>query len=240
MIKNDKNNKISSKLVLKQLNILYIEDEKNIRINIGKTLEMFVNKVLLAENTKEALKLLKNERIDLIISDINLPEQNGIEFVKNLRNNNLMTPVIILSAYTDKEYLIEATRLKLVDYLVKPIDFNILKDALLNASEELINNGKFIIEFKNGVLYNVMQKKLYHKKNYHLIDITANEINFLDYFIENNHRVISHEEIKSEIWKDTFDATDSALKNLLTKLRKKIGKESIKNISGIGFRIEIN
>lgn len=239
MFSFDENDKNSLKVVLKHLNILYIEDEINIRNNIEKTLSMFVNNVFAVENVKNATSILKKERIDLIISDINLPGECGINFIKEIRNNNYDTPVILLSAYTDKDYLFEATKLKLVDYLVKPIDFNILKEALIKASKEIINNGKFIIDFQNDISYNVMHKNLYYKKNYQEIDLTAKEMELLEYFIENNNRVISHEEIKNEIWEDSFEATDSALKNLLTKLRKKIGKESIKNISGVGFRVNI-
>lgn len=234
------NNKNSFKVVLKHLNILYIEDEKNIRENISKTLEMFVNKVFSIESSEEAFNTLKKHKIDLIISDINLPGISGIDFVKKVRGLDYYIPVILLSAYTDKDYLFEATKLKLVDYLVKPIDFSILKDALFKASQEIIDNGKFIINFEDNISYNVMNKNLYSRIDNKDIDLTAKEINLLEYFIENNSRVISHEEIKNEIWEDSLDASDSALKNLLNKLRKKIGKNSIKNISGVGFKVETN
>lgn len=239
MFSLEKNNKDYLKNALKYLNILYIEDEKNIRENIEKTLNMFVNKVFTSENSEFAFNIFQKNRIDLIISDINLPGESGIDFVKKIRKNHINTPVILLTAYTDKDYLLEATKLKLVDYLVKPIDFSILKNALSNATEEIINNGMFIIDLPDNISYNVMHKILYYKKNYQEIDLTAKEIELLEYLIKNNNRVISHDEIKNEIWEDSFEATDSALKNLLTKLRKKIGKNAIKNTSGVGFRIQI-
>lgn len=237
MITLDTKNKKSFKIILNHLHILYIEDEKNIRENITKALNMFCSKVYSVEDIQDALRIIKECRIDIIISDINLPKLSGIEFIKNLRKNKSYIPVIFLSAYTDKEYLLEATKLKLVDYLVKPIDFNMLNDALLKACEEIINNGNYIIDFENDISYNVMNKKLYNNKNDIEIDLTAKEIELLEYLISNNNRVVSHEEIKERVWDDSFDVTDSALKNLLTKLRKKIGKDSIKNISGVGFKI---
>lgn len=237
MVTFDRNNKKSFKIILSHLNILYIEDEKEIRENITKTLSLVVFKVFSVENISLAWDILNKNRIDLIISDINLGDESGINFIKKLRKINSYIPVILLSAYTDKGYLLEATKLKLVDYLVKPIDFNILNNALLNATSDLVENGKFIVDFLNGVSYNVMQKKLYLRANNKEINLTAKEIELLEYLIENHTRVISHDEIKTYIWDDDFEATDSALKNVLNKLRKKIGKESIKNISGIGFRI---
>lgn len=235
-----KNNKNSFKIMLKHLNILYIEDEKNIRENITKTLDILVNTVHSVEKVEDAVEVLKTNRIDIIISDINLPKINGIDFIKKIRNTNCYIPVILLSAYTEKDYLLEATKLKLVDYLVKPIDFNMLNEALLKASQEIINNAKYIVDFEENISYNIMQKKLYTKNDEKEIDLTAKEIDLLEYFIENNERVISHEEIKTEVWQDSFEVTDSALKNVLNKLRKKVGKNSITNISGVGFRIEFS
>lgn len=239
MIAKTVNNKKNFKIILTHLNILYIEDEINIRENITKTLEMFVSNVFPVGNINEAISIIENNRVDLIISDINLPGKSGIEFIKKLRENKSNIPVILLSAYTEKDYLLEATKLKLVDYLVKPIDFDILKEALIKVCEEIIENARFIVSFEDKISYNILQKRLYTVDD-NTIDLTSKEIELLDYMIENNKRIISHEEIKTNIWEDSFEATDSALKNLLNKLRKKIGKSSIENVSGVGFRINLS
>lgn len=239
MYRFDKNNKKNFKFVLNYLNILYIEDEKNIKENIEKTLKLMVSNVFSCENIEDAKKILKNKRIDLIISDINLPGQNGLAFIEMLRECNNITPVILLSAYTQKDYLLKATRLKLVDYLVKPINFDELKNCLCKACEEIIEKALFIISFEENISYNVLQKKLYSKDE-EIIDLTHKEILLLEYLIQNNNRVVTHEEIKEHIWEDSFEASDSALKNLLNKLRKKIGKNSVENISGVGFRIHLS
>lgn len=240
MIILNKNNKKKFKIMLKHLNILYIEDEKNIRENITKTLEILVSKVFSVGKVEDTVDILENNRIDIIISDINLPKISGIDFIKKVREVDYYIPVILLSAYTEKDYLLEATKLKLVDYLIKPIDFNALNDALLKASQEIINNSRYIVDFEDDLAYNVMQKKLYTKNNQKEIDLTAKEIDLLEYFIENNTRIISHEEIKIEVWHENLEVTDSALKNVLNKLRKKVGKNTINNISGVGFRIQFN
>ena len=67
--------------------------------------------------------------------------------------------------------------------------------------------------------------------------VLLKELDLIDFFIKNNNRIISSDELKLNIWEDSLEATDSALKNLLTKVRKKIGKESITNISGVGYRL---
>jgi len=224
--------------ILKNLNILYIEDEENIRKNISKTLKLLSKEVYDVETIENAKKIIENKRIDIIISDINLGNDNGLDFIKELRSYNKTIPVILLSAYTDTECLLKATKLKLVDYLTKPIDFNMLKDALINSVQDIIDNSKYIISFSNNINYNVLYKKLYNTLEDQEITLTSKELLLLDYLIKFNNRVVSHDELKLNIWDDSFDATDSALKNLLNKLRKKIGKECISNISGVGFRIQ--
>lgn len=223
--------------ILKNLNILYIEDEKNIRLNIKKTLELFCENVFDTENISNAKKILTTQRIDIIISDINLPDMSGIDFVKEIRISDKTIPIVLLSAYTNKEFLLEATKLKLVDYLTKPIDFKSLNDALQKCVEEILYNSRYIITFKNNIQYNVSHHCLIDD-NKDEIHLTSKEIDLLNFLIKNNNRVCSSDELKLAIWDDYLEATDSALKNLLNKLRKKIGKESIINISGVGYKLE--
>ena len=224
--------------ILKNLNILYIEDEKNIRLNIKKTLELFCENVLDAENILNAKEILTTSRIDIIISDINLPDMSGIDFVKEIRISDKTIPIILLSAYTDKEFLLEATKLKLVDYLTKPINFKDLNNALQKCVEEILDNSRYIITFKNNIQYNVSHNCLIDDNKKEEIHLTNKELDLLNFLIKNNNRVCSAEELKSAIWDDYLEATDSALKNLLNKIRKKIGKESIINISGVGYKLE--
>ncbi|APW66717.1 transcriptional regulator [Poseidonibacter parvus] len=225
--------------ILKNLNILYIEDEDNIRENVSKTLRLICKEVFEVSNISEAIKESIDNRIDIIISDINLGVDNGLDFIEELRKTDKNIPVILISAYTDTKYLLKATKLKLVDYLTKPIDFKMLKNALTNCVHDIIDNAKYIISFPQNINYNVLEKKLYNLQKKEEITLTSKEVLLLDYLIKYNNRVVPHDELKINIWEDMYDASDSALKNLLNKLRKKIGKETIKNISGLGFRIII-
>lgn len=224
--------------ILKNLNILYVEDEENIRINIKKVLLLLCENVFDASSIEEAKIILKEQRIDIVISDINLPDTDGIAFVKELRKTDKTIPIILLSAYTDTKYLLEATKLKLVDYLTKPIDFKTLNNALQTCVEEILDNSRYLILFQNEIQYNVLHKKLIDLNTKKEILLTSKELELLSFLIKNSNRIVSAEELKSNIWEDYFEATDSALKNLLNKVRKKIGKESIVNISGVGYRLD--
>ncbi|NQY53417.1 MAG: response regulator transcription factor [Campylobacteraceae bacterium] len=222
--------------ILKTLSILYIEDEENIRNNITSTLKLLVNNVFSVSSYDEAIIIIKNENINIIISDINLPGKSGLDFCKHIRENDTKIPIVLLTAYLDTNYLLDATKLKLVDYLIKPISFDALHIVLIKCVDELILQNMFKIKFMNNNEFDINNKILIdiHNKE---IKLTLSELNLLEYLIKNSSRIISHEELKQNIRKDIEDTSDSALKNLLNKLRKKIGKESINNISGIGFRL---
>ncbi|AXX88746.1 transcriptional regulator [Arcobacter suis] len=223
--------------ILKNLNILYIEDEENIRINIKKVLLLLCENVFDVSNINEAKFIFNKQRIDIIISDINLPDTDGIDFIKELRKTDKTIPVILLSAFTDTKYLLEATKLKLVDYLTKPVDFKTLNNSLQSCVEEILDNSRYLINFQNNIQYNVLHKKLVDLNTKEEVALTLKELDLISFLIKNSNRIVSSEELKSNIWEDCFEATDSALKNLLNKVRKKIGKESITNISGVGYRL---
>lgn len=224
--------------ILKKLNILYIEDEENIKLNVKKTLLLFSDHVFDAEDITSAKKILHEKRIDIILSDINLPDKSGIDFIKEIRLIDKKIPIIILSAYTDKKFLLEATKLKLIDYLTKPIDFKSLNQALNKCVDEILDNSRYIISFKNNINYNVLHKKLIDTEKEEELSLTSKELTLLDFLIKNSNRIVSSEELKSYLWEDEYEATDSALKNLLNKLRKKVGKDSIINTSGVGYRLD--
>ncbi len=226
-------------IYVRKLSILYIEDELNIRINIKKTLKLFCENVFDVENISIAKEILQKNRIDIIICDINLPDCDGIEFIKELRKTDKTIPVILLTAYTDKKYLLEATKLKLIDYLTKPIDFKSLNNALQRCVQEILDNSRYVISFRNNIQYNVSHNRLIDNNNKEEeIHLTSKELDLLNFLIKNNNRVCSADELKFSIWENSLEASDSALKNLLNKLRKKIGKESIINNSSIGYKLE--
>lgn len=221
---------------LKQLSILYIEDEDNIRLNIAKTLQLICKEVFIAADATIALNIFNKNNIDIILSDINLPGISGLEFTKIIREVNHQIPIILLTAHTDTDFLLTATKLKLIDYLTKPIDFSILHDTLKRATQEILQNGTFLINFINNTNYN-LNKKMLCDDNQNEIKLTSSEIELLEFLLKFRNRVISAEELKISLWEDSDLATDSALKNLLNKLRSKIGKNSITNISGVGYRL---
>ncbi len=117
--------------ILSGFNILYLEDEPELLKHTATVLEDFVKNIFAVESCKEALKVLESNKIDAIIIDINLKNENGIEFLKELKfEKDYDLPSIVTTAYTDTEYLLDAIKLKVEDYIVKPINIKELLNSL--------------------------------------------------------------------------------------------------------------
>lgn len=230
---DDKN--LSIKTTLKLLKILYVEDEEPIRKSIAKILNYFCDNILAVESAEKAIVAYKEFKPDIIICDINLPKMNGIDFVKWIRSFDNKSQVFLLTAYTEKDYLLDAIKLNLVEYLIKPINFDILRDNLELATKKIVTSQTVCVEFISGAIYYYQERNVkFKEKSYYL---TAKEIKLLNYLIKNKLRRISKEELKIQLWDEDFYDYEGALKSLVSKLRVKIGKESIENISGVGYRI---
>ncbi|QKJ22594.1 response regulator [Poseidonibacter lekithochrous] len=121
--------------ILQQFNILYLEDDVNLLKHTQDVLEDFVNNIYAVKTSKEALDILINKKVDIIISDILLENENGIDFLKHIKEKNINLPTILTTAHTDTKYLLEAIKLKVENYIVKPINIkellNTLHDVLL-------------------------------------------------------------------------------------------------------------
>ncbi|MDD6056477.1 MAG: response regulator [Helicobacteraceae bacterium] len=126
--------KKSDEKVLKNLKVLYVEDEEDILKFASMVLEDYVQKVFIAKNGKEALEILKTEHIDLCITDILMPKLNGIELIKEIRKNpTLDIALIVATAHTETNYLLDCIDLRVDGYILKPIDVEELLKTILKA-----------------------------------------------------------------------------------------------------------
>ncbi len=121
--------------ILLNFNILYLEDDIDLAKHTTDILVDFVNNIYTVQTSKEAFNIIKTNKVDLILSDILLEDENGIDFLKELKSQNIEIPTILTTAYTDTKYLLEAIKLKVENYIVKPINIkellNTLHDVLL-------------------------------------------------------------------------------------------------------------
>ncbi|MEA2100713.1 MAG: response regulator [Campylobacterota bacterium] len=124
----------------KKLNILYVEDNKEVMNSTINILNIFFTNIDTAENGLDGLHKFKekSENYDLIISDINMPKMNGLDMIKGIRELNREIPVVVTTAFNDNDYLLKSIEIKIDRYLMKPISIKQMMVALSDISKVIV------------------------------------------------------------------------------------------------------
>jgi len=219
---------------LKSLKILFVEDEDIIRDKIVSSLRYIVAEIESASNGLIALEKLKAFTPDLIITDLEMPSMNGIELIKKVRETNKTICFIVATAFTNEKYLLELIDMHIEKYIIKPINLEKMIEALENCCHTFEKSIPFQKELPIDYKYDWNQKLLYHADK--MISLTKKEILFLELLFKNINTITSFEELQNVVWQDSI-MTDNALRSLIRNLRKKLPKDFIVNLSGIGYKV---
>ncbi len=214
--------------------ILYIEDDDITRENISSYLKRQCKQLHIASNGEEGLELFKSFNPEIVITDIEMPKLNGLDMAKKIRKLSPTTQIIITTAYTSNEYLLQAVNLHLVQYIVKPISLPKLTNALKDCDdflEEEIETKKF---FTENIFYDIYTKELVKAEE--IISLSKNERALLELLLKNYPAPTSYESIESHVY--DFSSSKNAIKLLVKSLRSKISKEAITNVSGLGYNVD--
>ncbi len=216
------------------LTLLYVEDEESIRRNATEYLGRIFATVLEAGDGVEALRVYRECKPDIIISDIQMPRMGGLEFARQIRLSDKSTPIIIATAHTQQEYLLKAVELQLIKYIIKPITAAKLQEALTLAHAHLHQNN--IIMISQNTLYDSLNQTLFIDDA--PVKLTANELLFLNLLVKNHQRTVTYQEIENYVWVESAMSMD-ALRTLVRVVRKKLRCDCIENVSGIGYRLHL-
>ena len=220
---------------LKNLRVLYVEDDDEVRENIASSLAYFVQSVDSASNGDEAYKLYKKVSPDIIITDIDMPGMNGLELAARVRESDSFIPIVVTTAFTTEEFLLDAVCLHLERYLVKPVTLAKLKESLESCYHKLKELNRISIKFSTGYSYN-LTSHIMEDENGELVALQNKEKLLLDLLIKNINAVTYYSEIEDEVWEGEA-LNRGSLKALVLKLRKKLGKDSVMNENEIGYRL---
>ncbi|NLC28660.1 MAG: response regulator, partial [Campylobacteraceae bacterium] len=147
---------------LKHLKILFVEDEDKIREHIATSLRYIVHEVKEASNGKEALKILETFSPDLIITDLEMPVMNGVNFIKTVRESGSNVCIVVLTAHTSSEYLLPLIDAHIEQYIVKPINFDKMISTLERCNTKL-THLKEQLGLPKGYVYDWNQKILMYE-----------------------------------------------------------------------------
>lgn len=222
-----------------QFHILTVDDEIQMRRLLQRTLEDNHYKVTIAENGNQALTHASMDRPDMTILDLGLPDMDGVEVLKKLREWSTM-PVLILSVRNTEETIVQSLDAGADDYLTKPFRMGellarirILLRRRTSAQDSTIySNENFSVDLSARVV----------KKNDTIVKLTPIEYSLLIIFIRNEGRVLTHNYILKEVWGPSYAEETQYLRVFIAQLRKKLEDDPshprfFLTESGIGYRL---
>lgn len=224
---------------LRNFSILIVDDEKNLLENLYEFLKnKGFKRVYTAKNLKEARFKLANNKIDLIVLDLMLPDGSGFDLLKEVRQTS-STAVIILSALDGMDDRREGFENSADDYLVKPFFPDellwrieaVLRRSIKLKSEEKINLGNVIFDKSKGIL----------EKNGEEISLTVTQFKILYYLSENINKIVSIDRILDNIWKDSYGYENTLITHIY-RIREKLednprNPKVLITIKGLGYKL---
>lgn len=225
----------SDEALLKELKILFVEDEVNISKLLKDALSEYFFSFTVASNGEEGIQKYRSVKPDIVITDIMMPKLDGLEMTKKIKEINENTPIIVLSAFSDKDKLLKAIDIGITKYFIKPFDPEEVLEYLTFLAQKL--NKHRIICLNKHFSFDNNTKNLFEDDV--LVSITKREKQFISLLIENKHDITKNEEIKNKLW-EKEEISDERLRTFIKRLRKKTAKELIKNIPGQGYLISPN
>lgn len=214
--------------------LLLLEDNIEFIDNAISLFGMFVARVLVAHTIQEAFALLAKEPIDIIISDIHLKNENGLDFIKEVRKDNVHIPILVLSGHKDEDLLFRAMTLGLSGYLLKPINFKMLVESLGECLKKIELHTQTLIALKNGFLYDKSLKKITQEG----VDFELNkkEILFFEMLIQHKNSVLTRDMFLAYVY-EYETMSDSALNNFIMRIRRRFGKTFLHTIPDVGYKM---
>lgn len=241
-IDRDKHKILKLKNYTKDMSILMVEDYEPLHQSLKKMLNSLFLRVDVSFDGEEALKLYrdrveKGESYNIVLSDIVMPNMDGVELSKAIKKIDPMQNIIILSAHKEADYLLEFLNLGIRRFIPKPVDFNSLLDELSLICLAIYEENEFsnIIKLSSDIEFNIKEKTLYKNKNE--IFLSSHENLILEALLSKLNQSVSNDEIVNYLYLSSKEVSLDNVRKLVYKLRQKLPKELIENIHGLGYRI---
>jgi two-component system OmpR family response regulator len=221
--------------------VLVVDDEAGIRDLLVDVLGMSGYAVTATEDGLRAFNTLKNEKFDIVIADVNMPQLDGYGLIERMRESGDMTPVILLTARGENKDVSMGLSLGADDYVAKPFSFDVLVQRIAavlrrtqgtQAADRIISAGPLTMN------HDLHQVTIFEEP----VDLSPTEYNLLEYLMERAGRVIEKDVLLSAIWGIEFETNTTVVDTYISYLRKKLHKdgfEGIKTVRGVGFQLVV-
>lgn len=212
--------------------ILLLEDDVNLNQGITLCLKKEGYDVFSCTTIREAEKTFEAEEINLVVSDISLPDGSGLDFCKEVRQKSSVI-VIMLTSYNQEYDVVAGYEHGADDYVTKPFSLMVLISKVNALIKRLPDNESRI--FSSGdIRLNLSEMKVFVERE--LAQLSKTEMQMLVYFMENPKQILTQEQLLEKIWDNKGDYVDSNTVSVnISRLRQKIGKDKIKTVRGVGY-----
>ncbi len=223
--------------------ILYVEDDEALGFVTKDNLELAGYKITFAKDGREALRAFKKGKFDLAILDVMLPEIDGFEVAKKIREKNVLIPIIFLTAKSLKDDKLHGLRIGGDDYITKPFSMEELllkieiflrrsKSPVLQGQNEIITIGDYRFDY-DGLLL---------KHGQETIPLTQKEADMLLFFSKHRNQLVKRSDILLALWGKDDYFLGRSMDVFITRLRKYLKADpriKIENVRGVGFRFMV-
>ncbi len=220
---------------LKHIKVLHIHDRQSNEDYGVSELKEYCKSFYEANDCFRGIEVYKDEKPEIVIYNVSFPKLSNEEFIKKIKQINEKAQVIITTQSLTQEKLYNAINFHLIKYLIYPFNLNTLLDSLRDCIRSIDSNTSNVIKLSKTLTYDRFNKTLL--KDEKLISLSTKEMDFFHLLVKNKDRAVSYEEFNQIIWDG--EMTKDALRSIVKDLRKKIDKNIIKNISGIGYRVNL-
>jgi DNA-binding response OmpR family regulator len=226
-------NEIAVMAQIKNCAVLYVEDDPFQRDQTYSILSMFFTTITCAEDGVEALEKYKKNTFDLVISDIILPKLSGTAFAEEIRKIDPNTEIIFVSSSRDLNDFKKAIQIQVLDFLIKPYTFEDLRNVLLKFATNRSNETTNILYLNETVGYHKLKHCAIIKEQE--IDLTFKEQKLLELAARFKNQVLTYDQISLALSNEDTNAT--SIKNIVFRLRKKLGSDIFLNLPSLGYRV---
>jgi len=218
-----------------KMNILLLEDDRVLAETVQEVLTDEGYDCYVAYTGESALDASYRTKFDLYLLDINVPGILGTTLLKELRASGDTTPAVFITSKADESSIVEGYRIGCDDYLRKPFSLAELKVRLNAVLKRVYGFSESTVSIGNDMMFDLDSLSL--KQNSEVLALPKKEAMILAFFIKNQGRVVSKDELISAIWDDGFPS-DAVIRVHISGIKKLIGSERLTTIKGMGYRFE--
>ena len=214
--------------------ILLLEDDLNLSETVCEYFEEQGFDVICVYDGDDAVSAIYENSFDLLLLDVNVPNKNGFEVLKEIRKEKNSVPAIFTTSLNSMDSLEEGYLSGCDDYIRKPFEIKELLLRVQTLIKKEFSNKNEVVEISPNVTFNTISNEL--KSSNEEIKLNLKELKLLKFFLQNPNELLSHERIYDFVWDYDEEYSDNSLRTYIKNLRKILGKDKIVSFKKLGYR----